>query len=190
MLNSTIKSTLKPTKKIYELCYNSDKKGINIMLPSEILRIEIAQKYNIDLEQYAWSEEFKQQVFSTELDKDLEPSADTLKEIYLHGFNIGHCGLTSRYIARKFTDADLYYGKAKLLVGTKGAPNGEHAWACINDFLIDTTLMICVPVCKAQELGYVPEKKLAQDSARMLSEYDVFDLEFNKISKKKETLKK
>lgn len=40
--------------------------------------------------------------------------------------------------------------------------------------------MLCIPISKAKELGYISEKQLAQDSARKLSEYDVFDIEFKK----------
>lgn len=154
------------------------------MLPSDILRIEISKKYNVNLEPYVWNDDFKQQVFSTELDKDLELSADTLEEVYLRGFNIGHCGLTSRYIARQFDEATLYYGKAKLLTETSGSPNGEHAWTCINDFLIDSTLMICIPISKAEELGYEIEKEIEHDSARLLSEYDAFEREFERLNDK------
>lgn len=153
------------------------------MLPSELLRMEISQKYNIELEQYKWSEEFLMSVFSIELDKSLESYASRLEEIYINGFNIGYCGLTSRYIARKFSQAKLYYGKAKLLVGTKLSPNGEHAWLVIDNFLIDTTLMICVPLSMVEFLGYVPVKQIAPESARMLSENEIYDYEFRKQKK-------
>ena len=156
------------------------------MLPSEELRLEIEKKYDIDLKQYAWSEELKQQIFSIPLDKSLETNADNLGEIYTHGFNIGHCGLTSRYVARGFNEATLHYGKAALLVGTKSSPNGEHAWTILNDKVIDTTLMICVPIEKIEELGYIPEKEISEISAKHLSEYDVYDVEYqkNKIKQK------
>lgn len=159
------------------------------MLPSEELRLEIEKKYGIDLKQYAWSEELKQQIFSIPLDKSLETNADTLGEIYSHGFNIGHCGLTSRYIARGFSKANLYYGKAALLVGTKSAPNGEHAWTILNDQIIDTTLMISIPTSIAKTLGYIQEKEIAPISARMLSEYEVYDNEF-KLDQLNEKYKK
>jgi hypothetical protein len=116
------------------------------MLPSEELRKEISQLYNINLEKFAWSEELKKQILSIKLDEELETNAETLEEIYTLGYNIGHCGLTSRYVAKQFNEAKLFYGKAKLLVGTKSAPNGEHAWTTINDYLIDTTLMLCIPI--------------------------------------------
>lgn len=156
------------------------------MLPSEKLRNEISELYNINLEQFAWSEELKHQIFSTKLDKDLESNADTLEDIYTLGYNIGHCGLTSRYVARQFNEAKLFYGKASLLVGTKSAPNGEHAWTTINDFLIDTTLMICIPISEITKLGYIPEKEIAHANARLLSEYDRYDNDFeNNYHKKK-----
>ena len=148
------------------------------MLESDTLRQQIAKQYNIDLESYKWNEEFTNEVFSIQLDPHLESYASTLGEIYKKGFNIGHCGLTSRYLARAFDKATLYYGNAKLLVGTKNSPNGEHAWITINNHLIDTTLMICIPISMASSLGYATEKEIAHDSARMLSEYDIFDLEY------------
>ena len=156
------------------------------MLPSEELRKEISQLYNINLEKFAWSEELKKQILSIKLDEELETNAETLEEIYTLGYNIGHCGLTSRYIAKQFNEAKLFYGKAKLLVGTKSAPNGEHAWTTINDFLIDTTLMLCIPITEIIKLGYITEKEIAHDSARMLSEYDRYDNDFeNNYHKKK-----
>ena len=148
------------------------------MLPSEVLREVISKKYNINLEKYAWKEEFKKLVFSIKLDNDLETNATTLGEIYSEGFNIGHCGLTSRYIARGFEEAELYFGKAKLLIGTKKSPNGEHAWTIINDYLIDSTLMICIPKSHMEDLGYKCEKHLEHSCARLLSEYDVYDHEY------------
>ena len=156
------------------------------MLPSEELRKEISQLYNINLEKFAWSEELKKQILSIKLDEELETNAETLEEIYTLGYNIGHCGLTSRYIAKQFNEAKLFYGKAKLLVGTKSAPNGEHAWTTINNFLIDTTLMLCIPITEIIKLGYITEKEIAHDSARMLSEYDRYDNDFeNNYHKKK-----
>ena len=74
------------------------------MLPSERLRKDISKKYNVELEQYAWPEQFSELVFKIELDESLETNAKTLKDVYEKGFNIGHCGLTSRYIARKFEE--------------------------------------------------------------------------------------
>lgn len=158
------------------------------MLPSERLRKDISKKNNVELEQYAWPEQFSELVFKIELDESLETNAKTLKDVYEKGFNIGHCGLTSRYIARKFEEAKMYYGKAALLKGTKNAPNGEHAWTIVEDFLIDTTLMLLIPVSDAVKLGYLSEKKLAYTSARMLSEYDVYDLEYEKEKQKQKKL--
>ena len=153
------------------------------MLPSEELRQEISAKYNINLEEYKWNKEFQQSIFEIELDKTLEEHASTLGEIYKKGFNIGHCGLTSRYLAKKFNTATLYYGIATILIGTKNSPNGEHAWITINGFVIDTTLMICIPLTEAKKLGYIPEREIAHDSARILSEYDVFDHEYTEEQK-------
>lgn len=160
------------------------------MLPSEELRQSISTKHNINLEDFAWSEEFKQQVFSTPLDNYLEKNAHTLGEIYEQGFNIGYCGLTSRYIARQFSEAELFYGHATLLKGTKNSPNGEHAWTVINNFLIDSTLMLCIPINEIQKLGYTPKREIAHNSARLLSENEVYNNEYELQKQKGITYKK
>ena len=147
--------------------------------------IKISQKYNINLENYKWNPEFLTSIFSIELNKDLETNASTLGEIYKLGFNIGHCGLTSRYIAIKYPQAILHYGIASLLIGTNSSPRGEHAWITIENFLIDPTLMICIPLDISQSLGYISKKEIAPESARILSEYDIYDNEFNNQQKNK-----
>lgn len=151
-----------------------------MQLPSEQLRLEISQEHKVNLEQYAWSDEFKEQVFAIRLDKELEHSADTLSEIYKYGYNIGHCGLTSRYLIRTYEHSTLCYGKSKLLVGTDSSPNGEHAWLNMDEQIVDTTLMISIPIEKAEELGYYTERTIAPISARELSEYDIYEREFIK----------
>ena len=148
------------------------------MLPSEELRQILSDTYQIDLNKYAWSEEFKQLVFSTPLDKKLEENANTLEDIYHMGFNIGNCGLTSRYIARRFDEAELYYGTATLLIGTKNSEDGDHSWTVINNFVIDSTLMLCIPINEAEQLGYAPEKQIEHSCARLLSEFNVYDNEY------------
>ena len=148
------------------------------MLPSEKLRQQISKIYDLDITQYAWKENLKAKLFKIKLDKEIESNADTLQDIFELGFNIGHCGLTSRYIAINFPDAKLYYGIASLLIGTPDSPNGEHAWIVIDGHLIDTTLMLYIPEDKAQALGYIPEREISYDSARILSEYDTYDAEY------------
>ena len=148
------------------------------MLPSEKLRLLISKLYGIDLEKYAWPEDLKNIIFSIELDKTLESHATYLGEIYQYGFNIGHCGLTSRYLVRGIKGAKLHYGFAEILKGTKASLAGNHAWTIINNVLVDTTLMICIPVDKMADLGYVTERIISDNSAKMLSEYDLYDNDF------------
>lgn len=148
------------------------------MLPAEKLRILIEKLYNIDLEKYARSEELKNEIFAIQLDKILEENANTLEEIYVNGFNIGHCGLTSRYVIRKFNDASLHYGICEMLIGTKSSNNGNHAWVEYNGLLIDTTLMLCIPLDKKNTFGYETKNIIDRDSALLLSEYDIYDNDF------------
>ncbi len=156
------------------------------MLPSEELRNNISQIMNVDLNRYAWNEEFKNFIFSFKLDKDYEDSVKYLEEAFTLGLNIGHCGLTSRYVAMNIPKTDLYYGKFLPLAGTKNSKNGNHAWTVCGEYLIDTTLMIAIKVDEAKKLGYIFERKIDPESARILSEYDTFSNEFTHYNKDKE----
>lgn len=149
------------------------------MLPSEKLRLLIEKLYNIDLKKYAWSEDLQNTIFQIELDHDLESNAHNLEEIYKLGYNIGHCGLTSRYVTKNFDNSELHFGTSDLLVGTKNALEGEHAWSIINGYLIDTTLMLCIPIEKMDELGYKTTRIIDKECASILSEYDVYDNDFS-----------
>lgn len=152
------------------------------MLPSEKLRLLISQIYKIDLEKYAWSPELKELIFRIQLDKYLEETLDYLGEAYSLGFNIGHCGLTSRYFVRGLENANLYYGILPILAGTKNSPTGNHAWVVFDGMLIDPTLMICVPEDMASELGYIPHKIIAQGHDKILSDYDTYESEFYNLN--------
>ncbi len=160
------------------------------MLPSEELRNTISKMINIDLNYYAWNEEFKNFVFSFKLDKLYEDELRYFEEAFLYGLNIGHCGLASRYIAQNIPRVDLYYGKFMPLAGTKNSPNGNHAWTVCGEYVIDTTLMIALPIDKAKELGYIFERKIDPESAKELSEYDTFSNEFRRYNKDKESFVK
>ena len=50
----------------------------------------------------------------------------------------------------------------------------------MNNYLIDTTLTICIPKEKTKHLGYNPKKEIIPHSVRVLSEYDTYDNNFKK----------
>ncbi len=147
------------------------------MLPSEDLRVIISERIGIDLNQYAWDEQLKTFIFAIELNKDFEDKVSRLDEVFKLGLNIGHCGLTAKYLVINIPNSDLYYGKFPALAGTKNSPKGSHAWAVCGDYVIDTSLMITLPTDKAKELGYIFEKRIAPENARYFSEYDLFSNE-------------
>ena len=156
------------------------------MLPSEKLRKLISKTYNLELEKYAWSEELKNFILSIKLDEIYEDKVSSMQEVYEKGLNIGHCGLTGRYLSRNIEKAKLHYGTCSLLKGTKNSPDGDHAWITINNFLIDTTLMLNIPLEYIHDFGYIEEKMIAKDSSCMLSEYDTYSNEIIHLVKNKE----
>lgn len=163
------------------------------MLPSEKLRKIISEKIGVDLEKHAWSEEFKKMVFEYKLDKNYEEdleNLETLKEVYEYGLNIGHAGLTARYLIRNIPNASLYYGKFPPMAGTKNAPDGKYAWLIYNGCLLDTTLMICLKVNDAYTLGYFKEVSVASESDKILSEYELFSNEYKHYLEDKEEFAK
>lgn len=144
------------------------------MYLSDDLRIKICEKYPIDLEPFVWNNELNDLLMNIQLDNDYEDMKLSMKEIYELGLNIGYCGLTSRYFARALPKAQLAVGTFFLLRGTKSSKNGEHAWIINKGYIIDSTLRIILPEKIAYDLGYRVDKILAYDSARMLSEYELF----------------
>ena len=160
------------------------------MLPSEKLREIISKRIDIDLNQYAWNMDFKTFIFSIELEKYLEDKVSYLDEVFKLGLNIGHCGLTAKYLVVNIPNAELYYGKLPALTGTKNSPTGGHAWVVFDNFVIDTSLMISLSVQKAKELGYIFEKRIDPRSARIFSEYDLFSNELFHYQKDPEAFTK
>lgn len=156
------------------------------MLESELLRQEKSLEFNIDLEKYKWSKKLEERIFSIKLDLEIEDNQSiiTMKDVYELGLNIGMCGLTSRYLAIEFPEAEMHKGTSDLVIGTPGAPEGEHAWITIGDKIIDSTLMIEAPV-KDFERFYHIEATLHPDSARKLSMYEQYSHHENLKAKSK-----
>lgn len=141
--------------------------------------------YYINLDDYVWDDEFKSFVFNIKLNTDIEESVSTMKEVYDEGLNVGHCGLTSRYLAINDFEVELPFknSKCNLLKGTAGSDYGNHCWCFKGDYIIDTTLMIRIPGDIAIKLGYSWDGILYHDSSRVLSENDTYSRE--KIKRKK-----
>ncbi|MDD2377115.1 MAG: hypothetical protein PHD15_06880 [Clostridia bacterium] len=83
-------------------------------------------------------------------------------QIFQEGLNIGSCGQTSRHLSYLFDDFNLIKkGICKILIGTKGAPSGEHAWLLIDGYVYDTTLMLKIKEETAYSvLGYEPYEQI------------------------------
>ena len=56
------------------------------MLPSEQLRLEVSKEQDLDLEQYKWSDKLKERILGINLNKEVEPTFDTMSEVYTSGF--------------------------------------------------------------------------------------------------------
>lgn len=140
---------------------------------SDELRIKICKQHSINLEQYVWDNELNNYLMNIQLSPD-EDLIKTMAEVYELGFNIGYCKLTSRYFAIALPKAKLAYGVLPMLKGTKRSPNGGHAWIIHNGFYIDPSLRIIIPEEIATNIGYTIEKILADSSARIIPEYDLY----------------
>jgi len=140
---------------------------------SDNLRIILSRKFSFDLEEYVWNDNLNDYLMKIKLGTD-EELVHTMAEVYEFGYNIGFCGLTSRYFAIALPKAQLAYGNLPLLKGTKKSPEGNHAWIINDEFVIDPTLRLIIPEYIATKIGYTIQKILAYDSARMLSEYELY----------------
>ena len=141
----------------------------------------------INLEDYVWDDKLKEHVFNIKLNSDFEDKLSTMKEVYEGGYNEGHCGLTSRYLARSDDSIELPYRDAtcSLLKGTYGSDYGNHCWCFKGDYIIDTTLMIIIPIELAKKIGYSWNNLIMHESSRYLSSGDTFSSEVDKYERYK-----
>ena len=144
------------------------------MIPSEQLRMEISREMKHDLTRFAWGRDLKNFIYGIKLKEDLENEVTSMEQVYEEGLNVGHCGLTSRYISRAWDEADVIYGKFAPLAGTNKSPEGAHAWIYLDGYVVDTTLMIAIPANVAQVLGYEFLETITSYEARLLEEQESF----------------
>ena len=110
------------------------------MIPSKKLRRLISKKNKIQLEAFIWEKEFERKIFKILFEDK------TLKDIFENGYNIGNCLLTSSCIFPLFANASICSGKVEILKGTKNSINGDHVWIETDEYIIDTTLMVKIPI--------------------------------------------
>ena len=122
------------------------------MIPSEQLRMEISREMKHDLTRFAWGRDLKNFIYGIKLKEDLENEVTSMEQVYEEGLNVGHCGLTSRYISRSWDEADVIYGKFAPLAGTNKSPEGAHAWIYLDGYVVDTTLMETITSYEARLL--------------------------------------
>ena len=114
------------------------------MIPSEKLRKIISKMRKVNLEDFKWDESLKKSVFKL---KYLNVNKEIgLREVFKNGYNIGNCTITAYCVSKLFDRSSICTGKVEILKGTKNSENGEHVWVETYDFIIDTTLMIKVPL--------------------------------------------
>jgi len=140
---------------------------------SDDLRIKISKINSMDLEDYVWNNELNNKLMKIKLSTD-EQLVHTMAEVYEFGYNIGFCGLTSRYFAIALPRAKLVYGTLSILKETKNSKDGNHAWIINDGFVIDSTLRLIIPEYIAIKFGYTITKILAYESARFLSPYELY----------------
>ena len=114
------------------------------MLPSTMLRKIISKKMKIKLEAYAWDKDLRKSIFNIVFLDGTKKT--TLGKIFKEGFNIGNCLLTSYYIATIFDNASICTGKVEILKGSKNSEDGSHVWIEVDNYIVDPTLMIKLPL--------------------------------------------
>lgn len=154
------------------------------MLWSERLRKILIDRGKLSLEilQYSWNKDFKEKLEEF----FVEDPQIMLFEIYNLGLNIGRCGLTSRYLLKMldapFNKIEMAVGTCVPLIGTESSSDGNHSWIEMSGFVYDPTLMVTFPVERKEEFGYTIKHYLADSSARIFSEYDVYQYAYNKLN--------
>lgn len=103
----------------------------------------------------------------TLLEKTREINVSTyssMYEFFAKGEHIGNCGRTAKFIGTAFRTPEFHTkGNAPFLAGTKNSENGMHAWleARVGRFkyIIDTSMMLAIPIKLKKELGYRDDRQ-------------------------------
>lgn len=153
------------------------------MLPSEILRYNISKELGYDLTRFAWRRDLRKEILETNLDLDLETYFSTLEDIFSQGLNVNNNILTCKYLSRCLPDAQVCIGFFIPVAGHGCSGRGEHAWLIMDDYVIDPTLMVEIPVEIAKCIGYDFRFILNKQSSTIISPEEHF---IKKVPKKKE----
>lgn len=125
--------------------------------------------------------------------KDINVSTySSMYEYFVRGEHIGRCGITSKLYGIAFENPIYHIGQCISLIGTKGCTkdNPSHAWLEVKlngkEYIIDTSLLVIVPIELKENLGYKDIKK--PFSKKELMEYadenDTFYEHYNILNKK------
>lgn len=86
----------------------------------------------------------------------------TFEKALKKGLNYGRCGLFAKLYSNKFLvgrEHTYHQGVCKNIVGSKNSDDGNHAWLEYDGKIIDTSLMLIIPIEYKQELGYKTFKR-------------------------------
>jgi hypothetical protein len=149
------------------------------MYYSDLLRGKISKRYSLNIEKYVWTNEFNKTVMNIEFNSSQKGLLRNMSDVYGYGFNIGYAGLTSKYYALNNPEAQLIRGYLPILKGTMYSINGLNIWIVENDYIIDFTLRIKVPISEADKIGYKKSIQIQDDKELFKStpypSYLIFD---------------
>lgn len=157
--------------------------GVVPVLPSEILRYNISKEIGYDLTRFAWRRDLRKEILETNLDLDLETYFSTMEDIFEQGLNVTSNILTCKYISRCLPDAQVCIGFFIPVAGYGCSTRGEHAWLIMDDYVIDPTLMVEIPIEIAKCIGYDFKFMLNKQSSTVISPGECY---LRKIQKKKQ----
>lgn len=82
---------------------------------------------------------------------------NNFEDIFLSGYNIGSCTITSKQLSYSYDHVLICGGDAKFLANTKNSDEkGKHTWMLKDKIIYDTSLMLLIDEDYAYEyLGYV-----------------------------------
>lgn len=86
----------------------------------------------------------------------------TLGKALRKGLNYGRCGLFSKIFSNTILQGYKHtynVGYLDVISGSKNSPNGNHAWIETNNYIIDTSLLMAIPIEFKKSFGYETEKR-------------------------------
>ena len=80
---------------------------------------------------------------------------DSFESVFRDGANKGYCTVASKQLSYSLTNCFIAGGLLPILIGTDNCQDGSHTWIIVDNYIIDTSLMLIIEEEYAKCIGYL-----------------------------------